>query len=443
MSFLAGARRSARAMSQGRAGRKRAWECIGRREDADRERARDLERAGLLSSWNARVEAALVCLFTQAMQAGEGLDGYAVPPALLEEGSVPLRHWWGQWLWGCDPMQACSVNAPMNECQLHGLLVARSLVALYPAVMTDGVGLQDVFGASSRLCLGPGPVSGLNVRELKDCVLNLRQNWAAERGWEAPGAKDALMLILARLGVLSSTVMPSTSVCDDEYLQPCRGRKAVEMTRAGVRRVLNVVMALFRSMHVHGAAQEWSPSGEGEVQRVSKHHIFAGVDDFAGLSMQWDLPPAAVLNYVHDFPGARRTPPRACAVPAPCPSRPDRPRARRHVQPRVAGDLLPEPVVREAGVQAPERGIGDGRVLRRAAQPPQHPAAVPGHPRAAVRRRHGPSPGRGLGGCGVVVADPGRAGVPGELRGPRGLPQQLSPRGAHGAAAAGRPKKRV
>jgi hypothetical protein len=33
------------------------------------------------------------------------------------------------------------------------------------------------------------------------------------------------------------------------------------------------------------------------------HHIIAASDDFNRISMYWDLPPAAKINYVHEFRG--------------------------------------------------------------------------------------------------------------------------------------------
>jgi hypothetical protein len=36
---------------------------------------------------------------------------------------------------------------------------------------------------------------------------------------------------------------------------------------------------------------------------IKLHHIMASSDDFSKLSMQWDLMPAAKLNYMHDYKG--------------------------------------------------------------------------------------------------------------------------------------------
>ena len=70
--------------------------------------------------------------------------------------------------------------------------------------------------------------------------------------------------------------------------------------------MVNSFLVLYRHMHC------WNARAEVQLLDASKevldcgiklHHILAASDDFSKLSMQWDLMPAAKINYVHDFRG--------------------------------------------------------------------------------------------------------------------------------------------
>ena len=41
---------------------------------------------------------------------------------------APTSAWWRNWLWDTDPMESTTVTAPLNLCQLHGLLICKTLV---------------------------------------------------------------------------------------------------------------------------------------------------------------------------------------------------------------------------------------------------------------------------------------------------------------------------
>lgn len=78
------------------------------------------------------------------------------------------------------------------------------------------------------------------------------------------------------------------------------------MTKAAVRKNLNVLMVLLRSVHIHSIAAHPGSALHEHVtgqHLITKHHIFAGSDEFNIISMHWDLPPASVLTYFHDFAG--------------------------------------------------------------------------------------------------------------------------------------------
>lgn len=78
------------------------------------------------------------------------------------------------------------------------------------------------------------------------------------------------------------------------------------MTKSAARKNLNILMVLLRSVHIHsivshpGSALPEHVTGQ---HMITKHHVFAGSDEFNVISMHWDLPPASVLTYFHDFSG--------------------------------------------------------------------------------------------------------------------------------------------
>lgn len=271
---------------------KRPWHDIGvenRSEDPD---ANDERREQQLLEWNRAVEE-LFC----APPASSGIS--------LAVAQLPVQLWWDQWLWRSDPMQGTTVDAPFNSCQLHGLLVCRALP--FAGVRCSAPLASLLPESGTRLSVCDVGIDSLNVRQLKDTLENLRQEWMGCQVWTLPGFRNVLVCLAARLGSLCSQHFGSDldSVHDDEQVEPVDGGRQSRMTRASVRRHLNLLLAMFRAVHVHSVARAPDPASAccPAVQPIRKHHVFAGLDDFPALSMHWDLPLASVLNYVHDFAG--------------------------------------------------------------------------------------------------------------------------------------------
>lgn len=88
------------------------------------------------------------------------------------------------------------------------------------------------------------------------------------------------------------------------------------MNRICLRRFLNVFLTLYRHIQLN----DTSIVLEGPVMDcgLKMHHIVASGDDFATISMNWDLMPAAKLNYMHDFPGKNTAHAAALVYPCPC-----------------------------------------------------------------------------------------------------------------------------
>lgn len=76
------------------------------------------------------------------------------------------------------------------------------------------------------------------------------------------------------------------------------------MSRICLRRFLNLFLVLYRHLDLAESAKRVDES-QVDLSGISIniHHAVAASDDFDILSMEWDLMPAAKLNYMHDFPG--------------------------------------------------------------------------------------------------------------------------------------------
>ena len=148
------------------------------------------------------------------------------------------------------------------------------------------------------------PIGRMNIRQIKDTLNSIRAAWVQYKGWEIHGITDALICLTSQLGLLVSTAMPSNVIVDDESVEPVRGNTSLNsVTNKEQRRCINILMILFRSIHIHKICQ---PPEEGiceNICKIEKHHVLAGEDEFHSMSMHWDMPSAAMLNYTHDFAG--------------------------------------------------------------------------------------------------------------------------------------------
>ena len=148
------------------------------------------------------------------------------------------------------------------------------------------------------------PIGAMNVRQLKNTLNSIQTGWIKCRGWEIHGMTDALLCIASQVGILASRAMPANIIDDDESVEPVYGNNTLNtVTKKETRRCINVLMVLFRSIHIHNLCQSPVEHDYDKICTIQRHHTLAGEDDFHSLSMYWDLPAAAVLNYTHDFAG--------------------------------------------------------------------------------------------------------------------------------------------
>ena len=82
-----------------------------------------------------------------------------------------------------------------------------------------------------------------------------------------------------------------------------------------IRHMINTFLVLYRILHwagtvPHETAEGCTTTGEAEqtgvrdlASKIHQYHLTAGKETFYKLSMYYDLPVAARLNYRHTFPG--------------------------------------------------------------------------------------------------------------------------------------------
>ena len=82
-------------------------------------------------------------------------------------------------------------------------------------------------------------------------------------------------------------------------------KQLYRLNRICIRRFLNTFVILYRHIYLHENSNE--PPATISMYPfdcgIKLHHIIAASDDFGRIAMNWDLMPAAKLNYMHDFAG--------------------------------------------------------------------------------------------------------------------------------------------
>lgn len=111
----------------------------------------------------------------------------------------------------------------------------------------------------------------------------------------------------ARLGNATCTSStPVNTALSDKPPLSLHKECMYSLNRICVRRFTSTFMIMYRHLQLYDTT--FRLEGEKEYQhsmhaKIKTHHMIAAADDYAKLSMHWDLMPAAKLNYMHDFPG--------------------------------------------------------------------------------------------------------------------------------------------
>jgi hypothetical protein len=206
---------------------------------------------------------------------------------------------WGECLWATRATAEITVHSVLNEMHLLFLLLARARAALAPPAAAERLG---TLLASPTAELVPVPVAALSLRQLLDAVQNLQATWGALVGGEDPDALvAALDACFARFGALArGWHVPGVLDCEDFVEVAPDGRRA--LTAAAVRRFAAFLFVAYRHAHLAGAAIALD-ADEPLAVPVHSHLVTASLDDFYRCSMYWDMLPASVLQYRHEFTG--------------------------------------------------------------------------------------------------------------------------------------------
>jgi hypothetical protein len=211
------------------------------------------------------------------------------------------------WLWKLDPAEECSVTIPMNTCQLFGLILARVCFTAN----------SHVTKVDSNLTLVDKHLCEFSLRDLRNSMQHMQVEWIRGNLAAMPDITAAVDGLFATFGRLTMT---ASSVCDimndqGSVEQLSDDDTLVMMNAACLCRFLNLFLVMYRHIYVHSHLQPMQNScsmddidpttSAPHVKEtgIKKHHVYAGVDDFHILSMNWDLMMGAKLIYMHDFSG--------------------------------------------------------------------------------------------------------------------------------------------
>jgi len=254
--------------------------------------------------------------------------------ASLVRGEAPAlpATLWESWLWGLDATADVHAKAPLNHSHLAGLVLCRALAAQLAAHGQAALGAgapalsAAQWGASVAGVVGEGPALGvraayraLAMKAHHEQLLHTQVS-IAQLLCELPAATVAqhLAALFAQAGALliagghcgapaGGGGAPVALLDDTSGLHTvaftARGqsRTAPCWTHARVRHQLDVFLVLFRAARVVALAV---PPPRGlPLHELHEFHKEAGMDRFHELGMRYDLPPGAVLSYMHLFSG--------------------------------------------------------------------------------------------------------------------------------------------
>jgi hypothetical protein len=247
-----------------------------------------------LMSWNVTVQ--------------KGWDDKSKTGTVAADYNLPEEHVFTTWLWETDPLEPCPIKTLLNASQLTGLIFARHYAATHPEFQDSNFNIADFLGESStnneRMAIFQTPVNQLNLRELRDTIQNIQLQWVELGAVKFKHIKDVLHACIHRFGVLASTSFNLDVMNDQGSIEDTiEGGKCVRLNKICIRRFVNVFFILFRHVQLHLKAIRVQAAPCNTDLTIGIHQILAASDDFGIIAMNWDLMPAAKLNYIHDFPG--------------------------------------------------------------------------------------------------------------------------------------------
>jgi hypothetical protein len=264
---------------------------IGRSEELEQvDESRDTTSE--LMRWNTVVQRGC----TDIMTTGFITPGYNLPEEQM------LR----SWLWETDPVEPCPITTLLNASQLTGLLLARHYAQTNQVMLTSSKNVAEYLNDSSkeagRLVLFDAPINELTLRELRDTVQNIQLQWVGSAAMRLENIKDTLDACFHRFGVLASCTFGGRIMNDQGSIEDSVDG-LLRLNKICIRRFVNVFYILFRHIQFHKNSIYVNKTVIDSELTIGIHQILSASDDFGVISMNWDLMPAAKLNYIHDFPG--------------------------------------------------------------------------------------------------------------------------------------------
>ena len=221
---------------------------------------------------------------------------------------------WDSWLWFLDAREELSSRILLNESHLTGLILCR-VCAMQVHVEPEmdslcGTTALDMHRISAEyignFALDQKQYSQLSMREVKNHVVQTQMHLYDICGTGSTQKTHAhVAALFTRVGqLLQYSATEEECMYDDlDGLKP-ELTEAVHtrvFSETGVRWFMNVFYVLFRNLHLHHTAK--APVPREEMVELQVFHVEATLDTFYELTMRWDLPPAAVLCYQHEFVG--------------------------------------------------------------------------------------------------------------------------------------------
>ncbi len=231
---------------------------------------------------------------------------------------------WQEWVFRSNPNEPPNSESLLNRCQLLGLLICRYRAARQPPYP------QTISLTPPRLVVfHDRPPSKMTLRELRDSMSNLVLQWGPdihskptmipEKDTETKNILLYLDACFHRLGELLWATWPcgdpDSPIADDigsiERICLPNGVEHDQVTLSGMRNLINMFLMGYRLTHwiQQSSIQLLKSSNDKDEDDLPKctpihqHHVSASIDVFYQISMYYDLPPAARLNYRHMFSG--------------------------------------------------------------------------------------------------------------------------------------------
>jgi hypothetical protein len=221
---------------------------------------------------------------------------YEIMLGKLERPDIP-DSLWEKWLWEVDLLQEISASEALNESHLTGLILCR--VAGMDRPNIPGA---DLLGQQSVIRI---PYQEMSMRNLRDSLehAQLHMHMLIKDPACLNNFPEHLNNLFARLGhLLCPLPFVTIEAFDDKdalEVHPS-GQTSHLVTANWIRWLLNTFVIMFRHCELRKMVED--PNVVGPRLEIKEFHVEAGLDDFYRFSQHFDLPPAAVLQYSHDFP---------------------------------------------------------------------------------------------------------------------------------------------